>query len=99
VHLQIHGQISQMPEFQQLLPAQQQAVMQIAQQHMAQHQQFLQQMAQGQAPGPGQAPGGGGGGDAGSVRERAGTEGNIVSLVRSNAQEVSQELQRAPGQG
>ena len=97
VHLQIHSQIGQMPEFQQLLPAQQQAVMQIAQQHMAQHQQFLQQMAQGQAPGAGQAPGGGG--DIGSVRERAGTEGNIVSLVRSNAQEVSQELQRAPGQG
>ena len=97
VHLQIHSQIGQMPEFQQLLPAQQQAVMQIVQQHMAQHQQFLQQMAQGQAPGAGQAPGGGG--DIGSVRERAGTEGNIVSLVRSNAQEVSQELQRAPGQG
>ena len=97
VHLQIHSQIGQMPEFQQLLPAQQQAVMQIAQQHMAQHQQFLQQMAQGQAPGAGGGPGGGG--DIGSVRERAGTEGNIVSLVRSNAQEVSQELQRAPGQG
>ena len=97
VHLQIHSQIGQMPEFQQLLPAQQQAVMQIAQQHMAQHQQFLQQMAQAQAPGAVQAPGGGG--DIGSVRERAGTEGNIVSLVRSNAQEVSQELQRAPGQG
>ena len=97
VHLQIHSQIGQMPEFQQLLPAQQQAVMQIAQQHMAQHQQFLQQMAQGQAPGAGGGPGGGG--DIDSVRERAGTEGNIVSLVRSNAQEVSQELQRAPGQG
>ena len=95
MHLQIHGQIGQMPQFQQLLPAQQQAVMQIVQQHMAQHQQFLQQMAQGQAPGAGA----GGGGDIGSVRERAGTEGNIVSLVRSQAQEVSQELQRAPGQG
>jgi hypothetical protein len=93
MHLQIHGQIGQMPQFQQLLPAQQQAVMQVVQQHMAQHQQFLQQMAGGQAPGAG------GGGDAGSVRERAGTEGNIVSLVRSQAQEVSQELQRAPGQG
>ena len=92
-HLEIHKQIQTIPEFQQLLPAQQQQVLQIAQQHMQQHQQFLQQMAQGQGqgqqPAAGRIPG---------VRERSGSEGNIVSLVRSQAQEMSQAVQRAPGQ-
>jgi hypothetical protein len=32
------------------------------------------------------------------MRERSGSEGGIVSLVRSQAQEMSQEVQRAPGQ-
>ena len=32
------------------------------------------------------------------VRERGGQEGNIVSMVRSQAQEMSQQVQRAPGQ-
>jgi hypothetical protein len=77
-----------------LLPAQQQQVLEVTQQHMQQHQQFLEQMAQGQgAPGrqkpAGRIPG---------VRERSGSEGGIVSLVRSQAQEMSQEVQRAPGQ-
>jgi len=92
-HLEIHKQIQTIPEFQQLLPAQQQQVLQIAQQHMQQHEQFLQQMAQGQGqgqqPAAGRIPG---------VRERSGSEGNIVSLVRSQAQEMSQAVQRAPGQ-
>jgi hypothetical protein len=50
LHIQIHGQIQQLPQFQQLLPQQQQQVLQVVQNHVAQHQQFLQQMAQGQAP-------------------------------------------------
>jgi len=49
---------------------------------------MLNQMAQGQAP---QAAGGGS--NAGVA------EGNIMSLVRSQAQEVSQAIQNAPGQG
>ena len=89
VHLQVHQQLQQLPQFQQMLPMQQQQVMQIAQQHMAQHQQYLQQMAQGVQP---QAPGGGG-------SERSESEGGIISLVRSQAQAMSQEVQRAPGQG
>jgi hypothetical protein len=99
VHLQIHSQIQQMPEFQQLLPVQQQQILQIAQAHMQQHQQFLAQKAQGQAPG--QGGGEESGGRIPGIRERAGTEGGggIVSLVRSNAQEMSQQVQRAPGQG
>jgi len=48
---------------------------------------MLNQMAQGQAP---QAAGGTNAGVA---------EGNIVSLVKSQAQEVSQAVQNAPGQG
>ena len=51
----------------------------------------LQQMAQGVAPGAG--GGGGGGGD-----QRSESEGSIVSLVRSQAQEMAQQVQRAPGQ-
>jgi len=39
-----------------------------------------------------QAPGGGG-------SERSESEGGIISLVRSQAQAMSQEIQRAPGQG
>ena len=92
-HLEIHRQIQTIPEFQQLLPAQQQQVLQIAQQHMQQHQQFLQQMAQGQGQGQQQAAG-----RIPGVRERSGSEGDIVSLVRSQAQEMSQAVQRAPGQ-
>ena len=88
MHIQVHQQIQQLPQFQQMLPAQQQQVMQIAQQHMAQHQQYLQQMAQGAQP---QAPGGG--------DDRTQSEGGIVSLVRSQAQEMAQQVQRAPGQG
>ena len=103
VHLQIHSQIQQMPEFQQLLPVQQQQILPIAQAHMQQHQQFLAQKAQGQASGQagGQAAGQESGGRIPGIRERAGTEGGggIVSLVRSNAQEMSQQVQRAPGQG
>ena len=91
LHIQLHSQIQQLPQFQQLLPAQQQQVLQVVQAHVGQHQQYLQQMAQGVAPA---APEGGGGGS-----DRSMSEGNIVSLVRSQAQEVSQELQRAPGQG
>ena len=60
----------------------------IVQNHIQQHQQMLNQMAQGQAP---QAAGGGS--NAGVA------EGNIMSLVRSQAQEVSQAIQNAPGQG
>jgi hypothetical protein len=88
MHIQVHQQIQQLPQFQQMLPAQQQQVMQIAQQHMAQHQQYLQQMAQGAQP---QAPGGG--------NDRTQSEGGIISLVRSQAQEMAQQVQRAPGQG
>jgi hypothetical protein len=88
MHIQVHQQIQQLPQFQQMLPAQQQQVMQIAQQHMAQHQQYLQQMAQGARP---QAPGGG--------DDRTQSEGGIISLVRSQAQEMAQQVQRAPGQG
>ena len=91
LHIQLHSQIQQLPQFQQLLPAQQQQVLQVVQAHVGQHQQYLQQMAQGVAPA---APSGGGGGS-----DRSMSEGNIVSLVRSQAQEISQELQRAPGQG
>jgi len=91
LHIQLHSQITQLPQFQQLLPAQQQQVLQVVQGHVGQHQQFLQQMAQGVAP----AQGGGAGGGS----DRTMSEGNIISLVRSQAQEVSQELQRAPGQG
>lgn len=91
LHIQLHSQITQLPQFQQLLPAQQQQVLQVVQGHVGQHQQFLQQMAQGVAP----AQGGGAGGGS----DRSMSEGNIISLVRSQAQEVSQELQRAPGQG
>ena len=78
---------------QQLLPQQQQQVLQLAQQHIQQHQQALAQKAQG-----GAQRGGGGGSPGGDVRERDGQEGNIISMVRSNAQEMSQQLQRAPGQ-
>ena len=88
MHIQVHQQIQQLPQFQQMLPVQQQQVMQAAQQHMAQHQQYLQQMAQGAQP---QAPGGG--------NDRTQSEGGIVSLVRSQAQEMAQQVQRAPGQG
>ena len=88
MHIQVHQQIQQLPQFQQMLPVQQQQVMQAAQQHMAQHQQYLQQMAQGAQP---QAPGGG--------DDRTQSEGGIVSLVRSQAQEMAQQVQRAPGQG
>ena len=88
MHIQVHQQIQQLPQFQQMLPVQQQQVMQAAQQHMAQHQQYLEQMAQGAQP---QAPGGG--------NDRTQSEGGIVSLVRSQAQEMAQQVQRAPGQG
>jgi len=88
MHIQVHQQIQQLPQFQQMLPVQQQQVMQAAQQHMAQHQQYLQQMAQGAQP---QAPGGG--------DDRTQSEGGIISLVRSQAQEMAQQVQRAPGQG
>ena len=88
MHIQVHQQIQQLPQFQQMLPVQQQQVMQAAQQHTAQHQQHLQQMAQGAQP---QAPGGG--------NDRTQSEGGIVSLVRSQAQEMAQQVQRAPGQG
>lgn len=92
VHLQIHQNIQTLPEFQQLLPPQQQQVMAVAQQHVQQHMQILQQKAQGQAQG------GGGATSPEEVRERGGQEGNIISMVRGNAQEMSQQLQRAPGQ-
>ena len=59
----------------------------VVQNHVQQHQQMLNQMAQGQAP---QVAGGTNAGVA---------EGNIVSLVKSQAQEVSQAVQNAPGQG
>ena len=67
--------------------------MAIAQQHLQQHMQALQQKAQGgggaaAAPNP----------EGREVRERGGQEGNIVSMVRSQAQEMSQQVQRAPGQ-
>jgi len=93
IHMGIHGQIQTLPEFQQLLPQQQQQVMAIAQQHLQQHMQALQQKAQGgggaaAAPDP----------ESREVRERGGQEGNIVSMVRSQAQEMSQQVQRAPGQ-
>jgi hypothetical protein len=87
LHIQLHGQIQQLPQFQQLLPQQQQQVMQVVQNHVGQHQQFLQQMAQGQAP------------SAPAESDRSESEGSIISLVRSQAQEVSQQLQNAPGQG
>ena len=87
LHIQIHGQIQQLPQFQQLLPQQQQQVLQVVQNHVGQHQQFLQQMAQGQAP------------SAPAESGRSESEGSIISLVRSQAQEVSQQLQNAPGQG
>jgi hypothetical protein len=87
LHIQYHQQIQQLPQFQQLLPQQQQQVMGVVQNHVQQHQQMLNQMAQGQAP---QAAGGTNAGVA---------EGNIVSLVKSQAQEVSQAVQNAPGQG
>ena len=93
VHMKIHSQIQTLPEMQQLLPQQQQQVLQLAQQHIQQHQQALAQKAQG-----GAQRGGGGGSPGGDVRERDGQEGNIISMVRSNAQEMSQQLQRAPGQ-
>ena len=89
LHIQVHQQLPQLPQFQQMLPVQQQQIMQTVQNHIGQHEQYLQQMAQGVAPGAG----GGGGGD-----QRSETEGGIVSLVRSQAQEMSQEVQRAPGQ-
>jgi hypothetical protein len=87
LHIQLHGQIQQLPQFQQLLPQQQQQVMQVVQNHVGQHEQFLQQMAQGQAP------------SAPAESDRSESEGSIISLVRSQAQEVSQQLQNAPGQG
>ena len=89
IHIQTHQTIQQLPQFQQMLPAQQQQVLQVAQAHMAQHQQYLEQMAQGGAP---QAAGA----DGGQASEG---DGGIVSLVRSQAQEMSQAVQRAPGQG
>jgi len=93
VHMKIHSQIQTLPEMQQLLPQQQQQVLQLAQQHTQQHQQALAQKAQG-----GAQRGGGGAPSSEEVRERGGQEGNIISMVRSNAQEMSQQLQRAPGQ-
>ena len=89
IHIQTHQTIQQLPQFQQMLPAQQQQVLQVAQAHMAQHQQYLEQMAQGGAP---QAAGA----DGGQASEG---DGGIISLVRSQAQEMSQAVQRAPGQG
>mgnify|MGYP003135183421 FL=1 len=89
IHIQTHQTIQQLPQFQQMLPAQQQQVLQVAQTHMAQHQQYLEQMAGGGAP---QAAGA----DGGQASEG---DGGIVSLVRSQAQEMSQAVQRAPGQG
>ena len=89
IHLQTHQTLQQMPQFQQMLPPQQQQVMQVAQAHMAQHQQYLEQMAQGGAP---QAMGA----DGAQASEG---DGGIISLVRSQAQEMSQAVQRAPGQG
>ena len=93
VHMKIHSQIQTLPEMQQLLPQQQQQVLQLAQQHIQQHQQALAQKEQG-----GAQRGGGGAPSSEEVRERGGEEGNIISMVRSNAQEMSQQLQRAPGQ-
>ena len=89
IHIQTHQTIQQLPQFQQMLPAQQQQVLQVAQTHMAQHQQYLEQMAGGGAP---QAAG------ADGCQASEG-DGGIVSLVRSQAQEMSQAVQRAPGQG
>ena len=89
IHIQTHQTLQQLPQFQQMLPAQQQQVLQVAQTHMAQHQQYLEQMAQGGAP---QAAGA----DGGQASEG---DGGIISLVRSQAQEMSQAVQRAPGQG
>lgn len=89
IHIQTHQTLQQLPQFQQMLPAQQQQVLQVAQAHMAQHQQYLEQMAQGGAP---QAAGA----DGGQASEG---DGGIISLVRSQAQEMSQAVQRAPGQG
>ena len=90
LHIQVHQQIQQLPQFQQMLPVQQQQIMGTVQNHIGQHEQYLQQRAQGVAPGAG---GGGGGGD-----QRSESEGSIVSLVRSQAQEMAQQVQRAPGQ-
>jgi len=89
IHIQTHQTLQQLPQFQQMLPAQQQQVLQVAQTHMAQHQQYLEQMAGGGAP---QAAGA----DGGQASEG---DGGIISLVRSQAQEMSQAVQRAPGQG
>ena len=57
-------------------------------------QQELQKLQQAQAAAlQGQTPQAAGGTNAGVA------EGNIMSLVRSQAQEVSQAVQNAPGQG
>lgn len=88
-HLQTHQQIVNLPQFQQLLPAQQQQVQAVVQQHMQQHQQYLQQMGGGQAP---QAAAGAGG--AGGARGAGGAGEGIINLVRSQAQDVSNAITR-----
>ena len=97
VHMAIHAQLENDPRFQQLPPmgvanvqggqsVSQQLVIQAREQHAAQHQQLMQQEMQ--VAGPGGPLGGGGGGGPTEPAQ------NLISTVRSNAQNIKNAVTR-----
>ena len=83
-HMQVqHPQaVSQMPQFLNLLPAQQQQVTQLCEEHIQMHQEMISQEASGT----------GGPRAVGKPDSVEGSEG-IISKVRSNAQETANLIQ------
>ena len=93
-HMNIHTQLENDPRFQQLPPmgamnvqggqsVSQQLVIQARDQHMQQHQELLQQEMQG----------GGGGAPAPGGQSQEPAQ-NLISTVRSNAQNISNAVTR-----
>ena len=78
-HIQIHNKIDQLPEFQQLLPQQQQQIIQLRDQHNQQHQELMSQE----------------GGSTGrqSLPSESSTATDLIGTVRSNAQNVANAVQ------
>ena len=78
-HMQTHNQIDQLPEFQQLLPQQQQQVIQLRDQHNQQHQELMSQE----------------GGSTGrqSLPSESSKATDLIGTVRSNAQNVANAVQ------
>ena len=79
-HMQIHGAMeTQVPEFQQLNPQQQQLAIQARDAHMQAHQQLINQ----EGTGAGRQ----------SLPSEASSATNLVSVTRSNAQNVANATQ------